>query len=61
MASEYGRNLIKKYTKLKDDAEKILIDTEHLESTCEVRKVRRNAKQAINKANAKIRHWSRFE
>lgn len=61
MSSEYGRNLIKKYTKLKDDAEKILIDTEHLESTVEVRKVRRNAKQTINKANAKIRNWSRFE
>lgn len=61
MSSEYGRNLIKKYTKLKDDAEKILVDTEHLESTAEVRKIRRNAKQTISKANAKIRHWSRFE
>lgn len=61
MSSEYGRNIIRKYTKLKDDAEKILRDTKHLEPTGEVRKIRRNAKQTINKANAKIRHWSKFE
>lgn len=61
MSSEYGRNIIRKYTKLKDDAEKILRDTEHLEPTSEVRKTRRNAKEIICKSNAKIRHWSRFE
>lgn len=61
MSSEYGRNLIKKHKKLKEEAQQILNDTEGLESTAKLRTIRRRAKNTIGRADAVIRNWSKYE